>query len=76
MAHADFENAEDAILTINKLQVEFRAFTNRLDDRKKILVKTLAFHQSGLKVSTNKIVLYEHCFYQSILICFIIIFRL
>jgi len=50
LAHADFEKAEETVVLINKLQVDFRTFLNRLDDRKKILVKTYAFYKSGHKV--------------------------
>lgn len=55
LAHADFEKAEDTVVLINKLQVDFRTFISKLDDRKKILAKTYAFYKSGHKVLHNNL---------------------
>lgn len=50
LAHADFEKAEETVVIVNKLQIDFRNLVSRLDERRRILTKTQAFYQSGHKV--------------------------
>ena len=49
--HGDFDDMQDTEIRVTQLQTNFQLLKQRVDERKKLLLETLAFYKNNKQVS-------------------------
>ena len=49
--HGDFDDMQDTDIRVTQLQTNFQLLKQRVDERKKLLLETLAFYKNNKQVS-------------------------
>ncbi len=55
LVHGDFRDMQDTQQKVTQLQTNLQLFKQRVEDRRKLLLETLAFYKNNRRVSNNLI---------------------